>query len=160
MPSPPLALLLAMLSKAHLTSLSRMSGSMSATALSGLSGTSRSFWYTSSVYSCHLSLMSSASVRSLPLLSFIMFIFAQNVPLISPIFLDRSLVFPFLLFSSVSLHCPFKKPLVSDNTNNNDNTTTNNTIWIWLNLLCHVCSHVKGTSLGLHAGEGLSLIHI
>ena len=40
------------LSKAHLTSLSRMSGSRSATTLSGLSGISKSFWYSSSVYSC------------------------------------------------------------------------------------------------------------
>ena len=31
-----------------------------------------------------------------------MSIFAQNVPLISPMFLNRSLVFPFLLFSSIS----------------------------------------------------------
>ena len=34
---------------------------------------------------------------------------AWNVPLISPIFLKRSLVFPTLLFSSISMHCSFKK---------------------------------------------------
>ena len=44
--------------------------------------------------------MSSASLRSLLLLSFILPIFAWNVPLISPVFLKRSLVFPILLFSS------------------------------------------------------------
>ena len=60
-PSPPLALFIVMLPKAHLTSHSRMSGS---TPLS-LSGSLRSFLYSSSVYSCHL-LISSASVRSLP----------------------------------------------------------------------------------------------
>ena len=39
---------------------------------------------------------------SIPFLSFIEPIFAWNVPLVSLIFLKRSLVFPILLFSSVS----------------------------------------------------------
>ena len=39
-------------------------------------GSWRSFLYTSFVYSCHLFLISSASVRSIPFLSFIMPIFA------------------------------------------------------------------------------------
>ena len=46
----------------------------------------------------------SASVRSLPFLSFIEPIFAWNVPLVPLIILKRSLVFPILLFSSISLH--------------------------------------------------------
>ena len=37
----------------------------------------------------------------------------QNVPLVSPIFLKRSLVFPILLFSSISLHCSPKKPFLT-----------------------------------------------
>ena len=49
-------------------------------------------------------LISSASVRSRPFLSLIEPIFAWNVPLVSLIFLKRFLVFPILLFSSVSLH--------------------------------------------------------
>ena len=53
--------------------------------------------------SCHLFLFS-ASVRSIPFLSFIEPIFARNVPLVSLIFLNRSLVFPILLFSSIFLH--------------------------------------------------------
>ena len=61
------------------------------------------FLYSSSVYSCHLFLISSASVRSLPFLSFIEPIFAWNVPLVSLLFLKRSLVFPILLFPSISL---------------------------------------------------------
>ena len=72
---------------------------------------SRSLWpflYSFSVYSCHL-LISSAIVQSLLFLSFIMPILAENVLLISPIFLKRSLVFPILLFSSISLHISFKK---------------------------------------------------
>ena len=61
-------------------------------------------FYSSSVYSCHLFLVSSASARSILFLSFIMPIFAWNIPLVSLIFLKRSLVFPSLLFSSISLH--------------------------------------------------------
>ena len=52
---------------------------------------------THSMDSCHL-LISSASVRSLPFLSFVVLILAWNVPLISPVFLKRSLVFPFCCF--------------------------------------------------------------
>ena len=97
--SPPLALFVVMLPKAHLTSYSRMSGSRWVIIPSWLSGSWRSFLYSSSVYSCHLFLISSASVRSMPFLSFIEPIFAWNVPLVSLIFWRDPLVFPFLLFS-------------------------------------------------------------
>ena len=70
-PSPPLALFVVMLPKAHLTSHSRMSGSRWVITPSWLSGSWRSFLYSSSVYSCLLFLISSASVRSIPFLSFI-----------------------------------------------------------------------------------------
>ena len=50
-PSPPLALFLVMLSKAHLTSHSRMPGSRWVITPSWLSGSWRSFLYSSSVYS-------------------------------------------------------------------------------------------------------------
>ena len=53
---------------------------------------------------CHLFLISSSSVGFLPFLFFIVPIFAWNVPLVSLILLNRSLVFPILLFSSISLH--------------------------------------------------------
>ena len=57
-----------------------------------LSGSWRSFLYSSSVYSCHLFLISPTSVRSIPCLSFIESIFAWNVTLVSLIFLrSRSL---------------------------------------------------------------------
>ena len=59
-----------------------------------------SFLYSSSVYYCYLFLISSASVRSISFLSVIVPIFAWNVPLVSQIFLKRSLVFPILLLSS------------------------------------------------------------
>ena len=72
-----------MLPKAHLTSHSRMSGSRWVITSLWLSGSWRSFLYSSSVYSCHLFLISSASVRFIPFLSFIVPIFAWNVPLIS-----------------------------------------------------------------------------
>ena len=70
-PSPPLALFIVMPPKTHLTSHSRMSGSRWVITPSWLPWLWRSFLYSSSVYSCHLFLISSASVRSLPYLSFI-----------------------------------------------------------------------------------------
>ena len=102
-----------MLPKAHLTSHSRMSGSRRVITPSWLSGSWRSFLYSSSVYYCHLLLMSSASVRSIPFLSFIVLIFAWNVALVSLIFLKRSVVFPILLFSSISLHWSLRKAFLS-----------------------------------------------
>ena len=60
------------------------------------------FLYSSSVYSCHLFLISSASVRSLPFLSFVEPIFAWNVPLASLIFLKRSLLLLLLLLLLLS----------------------------------------------------------
>ena len=110
-PSPPPASYVMMLSKAYLISHFKMSGSRWVIPPLWLSGSLRSFLY-SSVYSCHL-LMSSASVRSIPTLSFIVPIFAWNVPLVSLIFLKRALVFPSLLFSSISLHCSLRKPFLS-----------------------------------------------
>ena len=52
------------------------------------------------------------SVRSIPFLFFIVSIFAWNVPLVSLI-LKRSLVFPNLLFSSISLHQSLRKAFLS-----------------------------------------------
>ena len=71
------------------------------------------FLYSSSVYYSYLFLISSASVRSLPLLSFIEPIFAWNVCLVSLIFLKRFLVFPILSFSSISLHWSLRKAFLS-----------------------------------------------
>ena len=50
------------------------------------------------MYSCHDFLISSASVRSLLFLSFILTISAWNVRLIAPVFLKKSVVFPNLFF--------------------------------------------------------------
>ena len=110
--SPPLALFIVMLPKAHLTSHSRMSGSRWVITPSWLSGSWRPFMY-SYVYSWHLFLICSASVRSIPFLSFIVPIFARNVLLVSLIFLKRSLVFPILLSSSISLHWSLRKAFLS-----------------------------------------------
>ena len=84
-----------MLPKVLLTSHSRMSGSGWVTTPSWLYGSLRSFLYSSSVYSFHL-LIASSSFRSLPFLSFLVLIFVWNFPLVSIIFLKRSLVFPIL----------------------------------------------------------------
>ena len=50
--------------------------------------------------STHLFLISCASVRSIPFLSFIVPIFAWNIPLVSLIFLKRSLVFLHISYTS------------------------------------------------------------
>ena len=111
-PSHLLALFVVMLSKAHLTSHYRMSGCRWVITPLWLSGSWRSFLYSSSVYSCHL-VVSSASVKSIPFLPFIESIFAWNVHLVSLIFLKRSLVFPIILFSSISLQWSLRKPFLS-----------------------------------------------
>ena len=78
----PLALFIPMLPKAHLISHSRMPGSRWVTPPSWLSRSLRPFLYSYYVYSCQLFLISSASVISLPFLSFIVPILAWNSPLI------------------------------------------------------------------------------
>ena len=103
-PSSPLALFVVMFPKAHLTSHSRMSGSRWVITPSWLSGSLRSFLCSFFVCSSHFFLISSAYVRSIPFLSFIVPIFAWNVPLVSVIFWKKSLVFPILFFSSISFH--------------------------------------------------------
>ena len=112
-PSPLLALFLVMLSKAHLTSYSGMCSSRWVITPSWLSWLWSSFSYSSSLYFCHFFLIFSASVRSIQLLSFIETIFAWNIPLVSLIFLKRSLVFPILFFSSISLHWSLRKAFLS-----------------------------------------------
>ena len=106
-PSPPLALLVAMLPKAWLC----ISGCLALDEWSHYHSYLGTFLY-SSVYSCHL-LVSYASDRSIPYLSFIVPNFAWNVPLVSHIFLKRSLAFPILVFSSISLHWSLKKAFLS-----------------------------------------------
>ena len=67
----------------------------------------KTFLYNFSVYSCHLSLIFYASLRSISFLSFIVSIFAWNVPLISFNFLEEisslfhSIVF-FFFFSLIT----------------------------------------------------------
>ena len=70
------------------------------------------FFVQFSVYSCNL-LIPSASVRFIPFLSFTLPIFAWNIPLVSLIFLKRSLVYPTLLSSSISLHWSLRKAFLS-----------------------------------------------
>ena len=106
---PPLVLFMVMLPKAHLTSHSRMSGSRWVVKPSWLSGSWRSFLYSYSLYSCHLFLISAASLRSILFLSFSVPFFVWIGPMVSLIFLKRSLVSLILLFSSISLHCSVRK---------------------------------------------------
>ena len=112
-PSPPLALFILMLPKAHLTLHSRMSGSRGQITPSLLSGPWIYFLYSSFVYYCHIFLISFTSVKSIPFLSFIVPIFAWNVPLVALIFFKRSLAFPILCFPSISLHRSLRKAFSS-----------------------------------------------
>ena len=116
--SPPLALFVVMLPKAHLTSHSRMSGCRWIILSLWLCGLWRSFLYSSSVYSCHLFLISSASVRSIPFLSFTELIFAWNVPLQCSVKYSLSVYFVrakiiFTLIPSVFLQTKGNQKLLS-----------------------------------------------
>ena len=101
-----------MLSKAHLTSHSRMPASRWVITPLWLLDHEDFFLYSASVYCCHL-LISSASIRTITFLSFIVPIFAWNVHLVSLILLKGSLVFPILLFPSISLHWSLRKAFLS-----------------------------------------------
>ena len=86
-PPLPLALFMVMLPKAHLTLHFRMCGSSWVITPLRLSGSWRSFLYSSSVYSCNLLIPS--AVRSIPFLSFTVPIFAWNIPFVSHFFLKE-----------------------------------------------------------------------
>ena len=101
-----------MLPKAHLTSHSRTSGESGEWLPHHDYLGCEDLFCTVLLCSCNLFLTSSASVRPIPFLSFIVPIFAWNNPLVSLIFLKRSLVFPILLFS-ISLHWSLKKAFLS-----------------------------------------------
>ena len=104
-PSPPLALFIIMLPKAHLASHSRMSGSRWVTTPSWLSGSWRSFC-SYSVSPCHLFLISSASVMVLAISVLRCARFCMKC-------FPGTLVIPILLFSSISLCCSLKKAFLS-----------------------------------------------
>ena len=102
-----LALLTEVLLKAHLTSHSVCLWVTNHTII--VIQFLKIFLCSSFMFSFHLFLISSASTRSLSFLSFIVPILQQNTPLMFPIFLERLLVFPLLLFSSIIKHCSLKK---------------------------------------------------
>ena len=101
-PSPLLSLFLVMFPKADLASYSSISSFTWVTQASSLSQSLSRFSYSSSVHSCYLFLISSASVRSLPFLSFIVPTLLWSVTQVAPIFLKQSILFTILLFSSNS----------------------------------------------------------
>ena len=96
-----------MLPKAHLTSCFKISDARWVITLSWLSGSLRPFLY-SFLYSCYL-LIFLLLLGPYFFCHFIVPIFAWNVHLVFLIFLTKSLVFPILLFSCISLHCSLKK---------------------------------------------------
>ena len=110
-PSPPLALFIVMLPKGHLTSHSRLSGSRWVITPLWLSGSSRPFLYSSSVYSHHLCLISSTSVMS------ILFIYCAHLCMKFSLdisnFLEEISSLSHSMFSSIYLHHSFKKAFLS-----------------------------------------------
>ena len=105
--SPPPALFVVMLLKAQLTSHSRMSGSRWVISPRDYLGHEDLFC------SFLLCIFATSSYRSNLFLYFIVPIIAWKLPLISLIFLKRSLVFPILLFSSISLHWLLRKAFLA-----------------------------------------------
>ena len=112
-PSPPLALFIVMLSKGHLTSHSRMSGSRWVITPSW-------FYLGHEDLLCNVLLCILATSSSYILLLLGPYHFCpllcpslHDVPLVSLIFLKRSLVCPILLFSSISLHWSLRKAFLS-----------------------------------------------
>ena len=109
--SHPLALLTALLPRAHLTLLSRISGSGWLITPSSWPGSLKSFLYSSSVYSLYLFLIYSASTRSLLFLSFIVSIFLGKM---FPWYLQFSwrdlLSFPFCCFLLVLCTVHWRRP--------------------------------------------------
>ena len=101
-----------MLPKAHLTSHSRMSGSRWVTTTLWLSGLWRSFLY-SSVYSCQLFLISSASFRYTISILYCAHLCRKYSFAISNFLETISIVFPILLFSSIYLHWSLRKTFLS-----------------------------------------------
>ena len=93
-----------MFPKALLTSHSRMSGSR---WVMGVINTA----FHSSAYSCHLFLISSASVRSLTIFVFYCVLPCMKCCLDISNFLEE--IFPIPLFSSMPLHCTFQKGFLS-----------------------------------------------
>ena len=102
-PSPPLALFIVMLSKAHLL---HMPGCLAL----GQWPHHRDYLGREDLFCTVLPCILPPLLNifcfcwSIPFLSFIEPIFAWNISLVSLIFLKRSPVFPILLFSSISLH--------------------------------------------------------
>ena len=114
-PSPPLALFMVMLPKAHLTLHSRMFGSRWVIAPSWLSESWRFFFFYI-VLLCTLTISSECLLLLLDPYHFCPLLCSslhEMFPCLSLIFLKRSLVFPILLFSSISLHWLLRKAFLS-----------------------------------------------
>ena len=89
-----------------------MSGSRLMITPSWLSGLWRSFLYSSSVYSCHLFLISLLLLGPYHFCSLLILSLHEMFPWYL-IFLKIFLVFPILLFSSISLHWSLRKAFLS-----------------------------------------------
>ena len=105
-PSPPLALFVVMPTWLHTPGFLALGDLWSSGSLSP-------FLYSSSVYTCHLFLITSASLRGILFPPFTVSIITWNVPLLPLIFLKTSLVCPIALLSPSFLHCSLNKAFLS-----------------------------------------------
>ena len=110
-PSPPLALFLVMLPKAHLPLHSSMSGSRWVITHHDYLGREDLFCIVLCILPCLFNVFCFCLVHNISVLYWT--IFAWNVPLVSLIILKRCLVFPSLLFSSISLQWSQRKAFLS-----------------------------------------------
>ena len=111
-PSPPLALFIVMLPKPHWL---QTLGCLTLSEWShhrGYLGHKDHFLHSSSRYSCHLFLISSASVRSIPFLSFIVPIFTWSSFGISNFLEEMSSLSQSIIFS-ISFHWSLRKAFLS-----------------------------------------------
>ena len=109
-PWPPLALFILMLPKVNLTSHSRISHYRCDHNIVVIWVTENFFFFFFTVFTCILVTSQYLLLLLGPyfFFSFIVPIFAWNVPFLSLTFLKRSLVFPILLISSICFHCSLK----------------------------------------------------
>ena len=100
--------------KAHLTSPSRMSGSGWLTTPSKLTSSLGSFWYSSSVYSFHLFLISSSSTQSLTVyVLYCAHLWVKCSLDISNFPEESSSLSPSVVFLFFFMHCSLKKAFLS-----------------------------------------------
>ena len=141
--SPPLALFIVMLSKARLTSHSKMSISRWVSTPPWLPGSLRPSLYSYSVYSCHLFLASSASVKSFLFLFFYGAHPCMKCSLGISSFLEEISSLSHSVVFSMCLNCSLKRAFLSL------------LAILWNSVFSWVCSNCHIVQLISHASKAM-----